>query len=168
MAAAAVCYSPGAFVPMAGRRVPLSNLPNVGNSPLRDPINNRPRSRCGLEDVTQEQGPPSKKHAFELNTMASCTPRKQGSASLSRKVEGGAIDRRQAVTKQKERFDHAGRQDRTERAVASMEDVRQWQRFYRRVMPTFVFYFESVPKEAKQECVRQLNGLGAVGILWLI
>lgn len=42
------------------------------------------------------------------------------------------------------------------------ETLRQWQRYYRKAFPTFVFYFESIPGDVRQKCVRQIMGLGAV------
>ena len=45
---------------------------------------------------------------------------------------------------------------------SSLETVRQWQEHYRNAFPSFVFYFESVPEEARRSCARKIMGLGAV------
>lgn len=45
-----------------------------------------------------------------------------------------------------------------------LENVRQWQRHYRKAFPEFVFYFESVPHDVRLKCLKQLDALGAVSI----
>ena len=164
MAAAAVCPSPHALSPMASRRVPLSNLPNGGNSPLRGPslVGKRSRSNALLEDSSLQHAPPKKKHAYDLDPPIPRTPRKQASAVASRRGGDPAVDRRQISSKQKERREEIARQDKTELDAQALENVRQWQRHYRKAFPGYVFYFENVPRDAKQACVRELGGLGAV------
>ena len=44
----------------------------------------------------------------------------------------------------------------------NLETVRQWQEHYRNAFPSFVFYFESIPEEARRSCARKIVGLGAV------
>ncbi|KAI9790998.1 MAG: hypothetical protein M1816_004565 [Peltula sp. TS41687] len=43
----------------------------------------------------------------------------------------------------------------------SIENVRQWQRHYRKVFPSFVFYFESLPEDVRAKCSKQIALLGA-------
>jgi regulatory subunit for Cdc7p protein kinase len=42
------------------------------------------------------------------------------------------------------------------------ETIRQWQRHYRKVFPKFVFYFESIPHDARLKFSKQVTALGAV------
>lgn len=50
-------------------------------------------------------------------------------------------------------------------AVAeNMEKIRAWQAHYRKVFPTFVFYFESFPEESVAKYQKQVHGLGAVSV----
>ena len=44
----------------------------------------------------------------------------------------------------------------------ALEDIKQWQRHYKRSFPTFVFYFESLPEEIRVKCSKWVRSLGAV------
>lgn len=44
----------------------------------------------------------------------------------------------------------------------SIENVRQWQKHYRKVFPNFVFYFESIPEDVRGKCSKHIMSLGAV------
>jgi regulatory subunit for Cdc7p protein kinase len=44
----------------------------------------------------------------------------------------------------------------------NLETIRQWQKHYRKIFPTFVFYFESVPEETRLKYTKQVTALGAV------
>ena len=148
---------------MASRRVPLSNLPNGGNSPLRGPsaTGKRPRPNAVLEDSSQ-QAPPKKKHAYDQDPPIPRTPRKPVSAIAGRRAEDRAVDRQQITSKPRERRNDISRQEKTELGTRSQEEVQAWKRHYRKAFPGYVFYFENVPRDAKQACVREANGLGAV------
>ncbi len=43
-----------------------------------------------------------------------------------------------------------------------LENVRQWQKHYRKAFPEYVFYFDSVPYEIRYKCSKQIEALGAV------
>lgn len=49
-------------------------------------------------------------------------------------------------------------------AQEKLDDVRQWQRHYRKAFPGFVFYFESVPHEVRSKCSKQVNSLAAAEV----
>lgn len=62
--------------------------------------------------------------------------------------------------------------DKTRRAIEErwadekLENVRQWQKHYRKAFPQFVFYFESVPNDVRAKCLKQAIALGAVSLAW--
>jgi regulatory subunit for Cdc7p protein kinase len=43
----------------------------------------------------------------------------------------------------------------------NLETIRLWQRHYRKMFPSFVFYFESIPDDVKTKVLRQVMTLGA-------
>lgn len=47
-------------------------------------------------------------------------------------------------------------------AEDNLETIRKWQRHYRKVFPTMVFYFDSVPDHLRDEVATQVISLGAV------
>ena len=48
------------------------------------------------------------------------------------------------------------------RSLDTRDNIRQWQRHYRKAFPQFVFYFESMTAEVHNRCSRQVHALGAV------
>ena len=42
------------------------------------------------------------------------------------------------------------------------DNIRQWQKHYRKIFPTFSFYFESIPEDMRTRFTRQVAALGAV------
>ena len=46
----------------------------------------------------------------------------------------------------------------------NVENIRQWQKHYRKVFPNFIFYFESMPEDTRNRCSRQIASLGAVSL----
>ena len=169
MAAATICISPLAIVPMAGRRVPLSTLPNGANSPLHGPsATKRGRSAGVLDDPTHDLAPPSKKHTGEDGVTNSQTPRKAylAAAAAANKRDAAAVERRRRQRDAEAAA--AGKQERVEADSQSLEHVRQWQRHYRKAFPEFTFYFENLPREEKSECSRSIRMLGAVSYMPLV
>lgn len=51
--------------------------------------------------------------------------------------------------------------DASRKTTDSLENIRQWQRHYRKAFPTYVFYFESLPDETRQKMSRLVQSLGA-------
>ncbi|MCJ1477812.1 hypothetical protein MMC13_006485 [Lambiella insularis] len=157
---------------MANRRVPLSNVPNAANSPFRAvalAASKRSRMQVGsAEGGSHDEAPPAKKQIVEVNRANPRTPppRKQ-----LQSVEGRGFSRRPQES-QLTNFDKKllavkdkavhGKDVTTERAAdETLEHLRQWQRHYTKVFPTFVFYFESVPDEARKQCTKHLGTFGA-------
>lgn len=87
--------------------------------------------------------------------------------TLERKLMAAREKKHQATMEERaikvEMDQTAFRAQMEEKAInESIENVRQWQKHYRKVFPTFVFYFESIPEEARVRCSKQVTSLGAV------
>lgn len=159
MAAVAVPPSPQLLDAMSNRRVPLANLQNATNSPLRAAAvgGKRQRSHASEQrDILYGQ-PPPKKLIVEVDDAES---RRHGlirrsaapPTALTRKLEAAREQR--PVPKQVEKSAKVSNE--------SLDTIRQWQRHYRKMFPQFVFYFESIPEPVKSQLARQSNILGSV------
>ena len=174
--AAAVFIPPSPHDPLsrmatASRRAPLASIPNVANSPhrlLNTSGSKRPRAQANVSQ--QENEPPLKRQAVEKNTTEAgpATPTRQlpnnpaegrvfergngpsGSTAFQRKLVA-ARDRNSGlrVTKNVE-------------PPVKDDTVRQWQKHYRKIFPTFSFYFDSVGDDIRARFVRNITLLGAV------
>ena len=164
MATVSIPLSPHAIGMMAGRRVPLSNVPNLANSPLRPAAGKRGRTQSNAtEDALHGQAPPAKKQFVDLEQPISRTPtRKPTSSQLSRVAAEGAPVRKAPAPKEREGPGRTARQEKTEIDNRALERVDQWQKHYRKVFPTFVFYFDGVPDDSRRLCLNGLAALGAV------
>jgi regulatory subunit for Cdc7p protein kinase len=158
MAAVAMPPSSQVIPTMSNRRVPLANLHNATNSPLRAAAvgGKRQRSHASEQrDVTYGQ-PPPKKQMVEVDDAESrrygLGRRSAAPTALQKKLE--AAREGKAISKQA---------DKSQRGVnENLETIRQWQKHYRKMFPSFVFYFESIPDEMKYRVSKQVQALGAV------
>lgn len=144
---------------MSNRRVPLANLQNATNSPLRAPAvpGKRQRSHASEQRDLPYCQPPSKKQIVEVDDAESRRHglvRRSGAqpTALTRKLE--AAREVKAVPKQSERAQRL--------ANENLENIRQWQRHYRKMFPQFIFYFESIPEDARYKVTTQVKALGSV------
>ena len=155
MAAVSVPLSPHALGVMASRRVPLSQIPNVGNSPFR---NAAKRSRD--QNNAEENTPPAKKQALGLNQVMPRTPTRKPVHNAPNKAV--VIEKRAQLARDRQVAAKPSRQERMENENQALETVRQWQRHHRKVFPSFVFYFENIPEDARRQCLKTIVSLGAV------
>ena len=174
---------------MSSRRVPLGNVPNAANSPFRSiaaPTSKRSRDQLeAQEDLSYDLQPRAKRQALEEGRIQLRTsPKKQTLQS----AEGRIFNKRQVnaqatpferkllasarenkATQRVEQKIEQRVQQRVERqgkaSHEALEDIRQWQRHYKRSFPTFVFYFESVPEEVRVKCSKWIRSLGAVSFM---
>ena len=167
MAAVSVPPSPHAIGIMAARRVPLSNVPNVANSPLRPTANKRGRSQSTAEDdVFGAHPPPSKKQIIDVKQAAPQTlVRKSMQAPFSRAGRAVVPDAKIHTPRKEHLLAQPVRQEGGEAEKKTLETVRQWQQHYRKVFPTYVFYFDNVPDESRRNCSRAIAALGAVSMV---
>ena len=148
---------------MNTRRVPLASLQNATNSPLRAPIAGEKRQRSHASeqrDLPYGQTRPAKRQIIEVDDAearrAGGLVRRSGApiSAFQKKLE--AVREVKVAPKTTERS-HA--------AQHNLETIRQWQKHYRKMFPSFVFYFESVPEDVRVKMWRQAQLLGAVSII---
>ena len=171
---AAVLLSPATYnlEAMSNRRAPLSSIPNAANSPFRAvaaAASKRSRFDAGLqEDSNCERQPPAKRQALEVKASNIRTPpQKQALNSredqlFNKKTQNRqptAFERKLLAAREEQQLEKA---DKQEKLTTGEEGIRSWQKHYRRLFPTFVFYFESIPDDVRLRCSRQIKALGAV------
>ena len=186
---AQVSLSPAPHKPgnMSSRRVPLGNVPNAANSPFRSvaaATSKRSRNQVeAQEDLPYDLQPRAKRQALEDGRAYSrISPRKHALQSAEGRIFNKrtinaqptpfekkllASAKESKVTQREEEKIEQRVQQRVERqgkaSHEALEDIRQWQRHYKRSFPTFVFYFESLPEEVRIKCSKWIRSLGAVG-----
>lgn len=159
---------------MSARRAPLSSIPNAANSPFRAvaaAASKRSRLDAGLqEDSNYDRQPPAKRQALELKSSNFQTPpRKQALAAgedrlFNRKTQNKkptAFERKLLAAREGQQLEKVEKQEK----ATSEEGIRSWQKHYRRLFPSFVFYFESIPDDVRLRCSRQIRSLGAVSVI---
>ena len=180
--------NPHDAVSMASRRAPLATMPNAVNSPFRtaQAVSGK-RTRAQLGENVYGQ-PPAKKQLLEAGNEGgeNVDPLKRTGATvisnekldepfLSKRTSTApptAFERKLASVREKKPAPQPLQPQQLQRADRSqtlkgdnLENVRQWQRHYRRQFPQFVFYFDSVPDDVRQKAIRQVRSLGAVSDL---
>ena len=158
---------------MSSRRVPLGNVPNAANSPFRAvaaAASKRSRQQVEAQEELPCDPQPRAKRQMVENVRAThkASPRRQPFQS----AEGRVFDK-QSGTSQPTEFqkkllaarDERSRQrvEKQEKATSTqMDEVRQWQKHYKKLFPSFVFYFESLPEDVRTGCSKNVKSLGAV------
>ena len=159
---------------MSTRRAPLANNPNAANSPYRavaTAAQKRSREHIDAqEDLFFDQRPPAKRQAVEIDRPILRTPTR---THPSQQLEGRALNKRPA-NGQPTAFERrllAAKSKQTEpkdkieeRQNESLDNIRQWQRHYRKAFPYFVFYFESIAEDVRAKCSKAIRTLGAVSL----
>ncbi|MCJ1404101.1 hypothetical protein MMC11_007326 [Xylographa trunciseda] len=157
---------------MASRRVPLSSVPNAGNSPFRAvALAASKRSRLqstNTEEKRYDDPPPNKKHIVEINPSVPRTPppRRQQPSAEGRVFNGRpqdsqltAFDRKLLAVKDRAADAKVAKSEKV--LDEPMDTLRQWQNHYKKAFPSFVFYFESVPEDSRRQYSKQLHTFGA-------
>jgi regulatory subunit for Cdc7p protein kinase len=140
---------------MSNRRMPLANLGNATNSPLRATAvgGKRQRSHASEQrDVFYGQ-PAQKKQIIEVDDAEARRHglvRRTGApqTALTRKLE--AARETKIAPKQ------------VQRTQNDLDTIRQWQKHYKRLFPQFVFYFDSVSATQKDKIMSRAQILGSV------
>ena len=166
MAAVAISPSPHAIGSMASRRAPLSNLPNAPNSPFRGFAASSKRAHA-QHDATDEPAygqPPSKRQALEVGPSAPRTPTKKQIQPVS--CTKRELERRLRAARERPTTSRAARQGKekpeAEAEAWTQENLKQWQRHYRKAFPAYVFYFENVSEDSRRQFTKAISALGAV------
>ena len=173
--AAAVYIPPsphGLFGNMAtSRRAPLASIPNATNSPHRTLTNSNKRPRASANIFQPENEPPQKRQVVEKlkDSVNPATPRRRLilQSAEGKVFEAGPVN---AEANSFQRRLVAARERGAPVKVAKSElqqqkesdNIRQWQKHYRKMFPTFSFYFESIPEDLRARFTRQVTALGAV------
>jgi regulatory subunit for Cdc7p protein kinase len=151
-------------MPTSRPRAPLASIPNATNSPhrsLTQSIGKRPRTQG---PVLQENEPPQKKQILARNSRedAPTTPRRKVPPSTA---EGRVFERGSTAAHPTEFHKKliASKKETDRPTLDTAEStIRAWQKHYRKVFPSFVFYFDSVPDEVRVKFSKQVNSFGAV------
>jgi regulatory subunit for Cdc7p protein kinase len=148
------------------RRAPLANIPNATNSPARLLTNSgskRPRNQANVPQ--QENEHPHKRLAVDKAEFGPSTPGRHtvegrvfergnstsGSTAFQRRLVAARDKSGMRVTKAAE-------------AAPKEDSIRLWQKHYRKLFPTFSFYFDGVYDVDRARFVRHTTALGAVCI----
>ena len=175
MAAVSISPLPHSLSAMSGRRVPLTSNPNAVNSPYRAVAAAASKQKRSYATIQREeaygQPPPAKKQMLESHQPLRTPPRQQ---SIQSSAEGRLFTRKSNAPQQSafERKCVAVR-DKPQQTVTkaekptgeNLDTIRQWQKHYRKILPTFVFYFESfesIPEDVRLKYTKQVIALGAV------
>lgn len=155
---------------MSSRRGPLTNNPNVVNSPLRAAgcsglaaaYSKQKRSHATVQrEETYGQPPPSKKQAVESTApqRAARSPSKLPRAQvLAQRGVPAALTTRSAP---KDRPLKPSTASKTS-AQEDNHDKEVWKKHYRAKFPKMVFYFESIPDDIRAKLAKKVAYLGAV------
>ncbi|KAI9650631.1 Cdc7p-Dbf4p kinase complex regulatory subunit [Ciborinia camelliae] len=157
---------------MSSRRQPLSTISNVANSPYRAVASTTTKQKRSYANIQREdaygQPPPAKKQMLDAHHQTLRTPPRQTVSQAS--VEGRVFTRKSnAQPSNFERKCVAVRDRGAHQQITkadkvpeeNLESIRQWQKHYRKSFPKFVFYFESIPEDARLKYTKQVLALGA-------
>lgn len=164
-------HDPLSRMTTAARRAPLASIPNATNSPHRLlTTSGSKRSRAQVNVSLQENEPPYKRQALEKNTAdrgpatpTRQTPPKPGEGRVFDRGHGAsgstAFQRRLVAARDKT---SGLRVTKNAEPPPKDENIRQWQKHYRKIFPQFHFYFDGVPEDVKARFIRNIVSLGAV------
>ncbi|ETN39179.1 uncharacterized protein HMPREF1541_05402 [Cyphellophora europaea CBS 101466] len=147
----------------AARRAPLASIPNATNSPHRLLTNSgskRPRHQANVSQ--QENEHPHKRLAVDRADNGPATPaRPTAEGQVFERGNGTigstAFQKRLVAAREKTSM----RVTKNVESNSKEDSIRQWQKHYRRLFPTYSFYFDSVGDDARARFVRHISALGA-------
>jgi regulatory subunit for Cdc7p protein kinase len=143
---------------MSSRRGPLTNNPNVANSPLRGAsalagYAKQKRSYATVQrEETYGQPPPLKKQVLDNGVQRAVR-------SPTRSTRSQVLVQRGVTRPTKER---ASRPASTATSRDLDTEKEAWKRHHRAKFPKMVFYFESIPDDVRARLTKRVNYLGAV------
>ncbi|KAH8601185.1 Dfp1/Him1, central region-domain-containing protein [Bisporella sp. PMI_857] len=159
---------------MSNRRVALSNNPNAANSPYRQAVaagvaSKQKRSYATIQrEENYGQPPPAKKQMLDAEQSLRTPPRQQSSQysaegrAVTRHVNPSQSSLNQTRVPVRERpLKRTVIQRATRESQETTESVLAWQKHYKKVFPTYVFYFETVSDDVRHKYAKQVVSLGA-------
>jgi regulatory subunit for Cdc7p protein kinase len=157
MAAVSISLSPQVLTEMTNRRVPLATVPNATNSPYRAvtaAAAKRQRAHAADQRELEYGQPPTKKQLVDFGATRRAAASQP--TAFQRKLESARDSRLAQIQRQSEQA----------QKTKNQEHLRQWREHYKKEFPTFVFYFEGIPEDARPKILKSIRILGAVR--WLI
>jgi len=157
---------------MSSKRIPLANNPNAANSPFRNATAKRSRAQVEGKDAENVYSPPKKKQLIGIEGNGTrraqhISPDDREGRVFLGKADGAASNafvRKLAAAREARQPQPqprpAGKESKPH--VADVDTIKQWRKHYRKVFPTFVFYFESLPADISAKSSKQIQSLGAV------
>lgn len=159
MATISLSPTPGPISAMSSRRGPLTNNPNVANSPLRGVsalagYAKQKRSYATVQrEETYGQPPPLKKQVLDNGVQR---PVRSPTRSTRTQV---LVQRGTTRPSTKER---SSRTAPTNVARDMDNEKEAWKKHHRAKFPKMVFYFESIPDDVRARLTKKVTYLGAV------
>ncbi|CAI7601792.1 unnamed protein product [Penicillium pancosmium] len=155
---------------MSTRR-PLANVPNATNSPHRTGLLPAKRARSTQIEIPYGQ-PPPKKQVMDVAEQETRSPSRSRStlqqstesrlfARRSNNANPSAFEKKLVAARDRERQPVVKGTKGERPSADTLDNIRQWQRHYRKAFPQFVFYFDSIPEDVRQKFSRQVVALGA-------
>ena len=179
MATVSLSPAPLNLLGMSSRRVPLGEVPNATNSPFRAvaaAAAKRSREHLEAQELFSYNAQPrAKRQALgHVDSVQKSPLKTQAPQSAEGRIFDGRPTTSQPTAFQKKLL--AARetkvQQRVEKheklAAAQVDEIRQWQKHYKKLFPSFVFYFESVPEEIRANCSKNVKSLGAVSQIHIL
>lgn len=127
------------------------------------------RTRATANLNQQENEPPLKRQALVGKDAQPTTPRRRPQPTpaegkeFERGVGDGAMNSFQKrLVAARDRNPPVKHAKSVEQNAKEVENIRQWQKHYRKAFPTFYFYFDAVPDEQRARHVRQLHHFDSV------
>lgn len=163
--------SPRTSLNMSTRR-PLANVPNATNSPHRAGLLPGKRARSTQMEIPYGQ-PPPKKQVMDSVEHESRSPSRSRStlqqstesrlfARRSNNANPSAFEKKLVAARDRERQPTVKATKGEKPSADTLDNIRQWQRHYRKAFPQFVFYFDTIPEDVRRKFSRQVVALGAV------
>ncbi|KAJ5596357.1 hypothetical protein N7450_002815 [Penicillium hetheringtonii] len=155
---------------MSTRR-PLANVPNATNSPHRAGLLPGKRARSTQMEIPYGQ-PPPKKQVMDSVEHESRSPSRSRStlqqstesrlfARRSNNANPSAFEKKLVAARDRERQPTVKATKGEKPSADTLDNIRQWQRHYRKAFPQFVFYFDTIPEDVRRKFSRQVVALGA-------
>lgn len=155
---------------MATKRQPLANNTNAINSPFRAPTLKRPRSNAvEVIDLEPNQSPPKKRQLLEAHgtfgrTQHASLDHADAKVFTDRpNVQPSAFQRKLTAVRD-EKWEQLRAKEIQRNSNQQQETLVAWRRHYKRIFPSFNFYFENLPQDVATKSSRKVEKLGAVCI----
>lgn len=161
---------PPAASTMSSKRIPLANNPNAANSPFRNAAAKRSRAQVEGKEAESVYSPPKKKQLLGIEGNGTrraqhISPDEREGKVFLGKADGGASNafaRKLAAAREARQSQPRPVEKEAKTIIADVDTIKQWRKHYRKVFPSFVFYFESLSADVSAKSSKQIQALGAV------